>query len=370
MSLTAIAIEFSDDPTAYYAAIRKFVGPNGVVWDGSVAAWIVSRYDDCSRLLLSGDVCRKRIELPRTRNADLVACAEKILNRQLIFNPDVRSTRNYWLARATSVSEEQLRNIAESVLAHRNVTDLYSSVLQIFASRVAAACVGLSESDRSELYPLISGCVRLFDGKLRSESDFDSAMFAVVSLYDRLGILFKNEATASSDPQWLANLQLTLVAAHESTAYLLATVFLQGLAAVPAPVAKLAAESIRFDSPVQMIGRVTARKIHIGGILLPAGARVFLHVGAANRDPSVFEDADQFVPYRVGLKPLSFGLGDGQCLGRSLAMRSAQAFLSVLKTRGEWITIQNGMRRASGISGRGFSVLPGTVVQLKDLDHA
>ncbi|WP_176928884.1 cytochrome P450 [Paraburkholderia lycopersici] len=356
-----------DDPSAYYAAIREFVGPNGVVWDETVGAWIVSGYEVCSRLLLSEDLCRKSVKLPRTKNADLVTCAENILNRQLIFNAGSRSTRSYWYARATGLSEEQLHNIAESVLSCGNPADLYSSVLQPFASKVAAECIGLTETDRVDLYPLISGCVRFFDGKLRSESDFESSMFAIVSLYDRLGMLFKKEVAASPDPQWLANLQFTLVAAHESTAYLLATIFLQGVSVAPVPVAKLAAESIRFDSPVQIIGRITAREIRIGDTWLPAGERIFLHVGAANRDRSVFNDADEFLPYRIGAKPLSFGLGDGQCLGRGLAMRSAQAFLNALKSRNEWIAINGSTPRTIGISGRGFAVLPGRIVPMRDL---
>lgn len=54
------------------------------------------------------------------------------------------------------------------------------------------------------------------------------------------------------------------------------------------------AETLRLNSPVQLIPRQLSEDVSVGGIRLPAGARVFCMPGAANRDPSVFRDPARF----------------------------------------------------------------------------
>lgn len=371
MSLADIVVTHRDNIVAYYEAIHEYVGPEGVAWDPSIGAWIVSKYALCSELLESRKLQRQRIDLPRGRNPDLVECAEGILKRQLMFNTESQLRRDYWQRRATAVGDEHLRQIAETTLDSVTGTDLYADVLQPFASRIAAACVDLDEEYRSALYPLINGCVRFLDGKLRSERDFDLSMLSIVMLYDRLGTLYRTSDAGSKDAQWLADLMLTLVAGHESTAYLLGTVFLQEkFPNASATISKLIIESIRFDSPVQMIGRKTLVDTQVGGVVIPADSRIFIHIGAANRDLSAFEHAHRFIPTRRGPPLLSFGLGEGQCLGRSLAIRSAHVFLTVLRSRRQWFAIGANVHRTTGISGRGFESLPARLVAIAESDLA
>jgi cytochrome P450 len=52
---------------------------------------------------------------------------------------------------------------------------------------------------------------------------------------------------------------------------------------------------------------------------LPAGALVTLCIGAANRDPAVYENPEQLDLRRTGNKHLAFGFGVHQCAGLSLA---------------------------------------------------
>ncbi len=369
MSLADIVLTHRDNVVAYYEAIHEYVGPEGVAWDPSIGAWIVSKYALCSELLESKQLQCQRIDLPRGRNPDLVECAEGILNRQLMFNAESRVQRDYWQRRATAVGDERLREIAETTLDSAIGTDLYADILQPFASRIAAACVDLDEGYRCKLYPLINGCVRFLDGKLRNERDFDLSMISIVMLYDQLGTLYRTSDRGSKDPQWLADLMLTLVAGHESTAYLLGTVFLQEKfphASVSMP--KLLMESIRFDSPVQLIGRKTLVDTQVGSVVIPAESRIFIHIGAANRDLSAFEHAHEFIPTRRGPPLLSFGLGEGQCLGRSLAIRSAHVFLTVLRSRRQWFAIGTNVHRTTGIAGRGFHSLPARLVAIGESD--
>jgi cytochrome P450 len=75
---------------------------------------------------------------------------------------------------------------------------------------------------------------------------------------------------------------------------------------------------------------VTTRPVRIGGTLIPAGARVVLLTGAANRDPEVFPDPDTFRLDRHPNRHLTFGHGIHFCLGAHLARVEFAAVLDGL----------------------------------------
>jgi cytochrome P450 len=78
-------------------------------------------------------------------------------------------------------------------------------------------------------------------------------------------------------------------------------------------------ELLRWDSPVQVDGRVTFEDVDVGGMPIAAGEQFVTLLGAANRDPRVFDDPDRFDVGRVGQAPMSFGAGIHYCLGAALA---------------------------------------------------
>ncbi|MFI0924724.1 cytochrome P450 [Streptomyces sp. NPDC021012] len=78
-------------------------------------------------------------------------------------------------------------------------------------------------------------------------------------------------------------------------------------------------EALRLWTPVDHGTRVTTRPVVLSGTGIPAGARVVLPTGAADRDPEVFPGPDAFRPDRGGNRHLSFGHGIHFCLGAHLA---------------------------------------------------
>ncbi|MFE9354877.1 cytochrome P450 [Streptomyces olivaceoviridis] len=68
-------------------------------------------------------------------------------------------------------------------------------------------------------------------------------------------------------------------------------------------------ETLRLWTPVDHGTRVTTRAVPLGGTEIPAGARVVLLTGAANRDPQVFPDPDTFRLDRGVNRHLTFGHG-------------------------------------------------------------
>ncbi|GAA1933729.1 cytochrome P450 [Marmoricola bigeumensis] len=93
-------------------------------------------------------------------------------------------------------------------------------------------------------------------------------------------------------------------------------------------------ETLRFDSSVVAWRRKTLREVRIAGVKVPAGAQVLMLLGAANRDPEVFEDPEAFHLHRENAGDhLSFGHGIHFCLGSALARLEARVVLRVLAAR-------------------------------------
>jgi cytochrome P450 len=92
-------------------------------------------------------------------------------------------------------------------------------------------------------------------------------------------------------------------------------------------------ESLRFDSPVQILNRWTTQETTLGGHTLPAGANVAVAYAAGNRDPAVFARPDDFIADRPENRHLAFGLGIHFCLGAPLARMEAAVVMEELLHR-------------------------------------
>lgn len=78
-------------------------------------------------------------------------------------------------------------------------------------------------------------------------------------------------------------------------------------------------ECLRFESSNQLGNRRALSAATVGGVVLDAGALVTLCIGAANRDPAVYDQPEVLNLRREGNKHLAFGFGIHQCAGLSLA---------------------------------------------------
>jgi cytochrome P450/ferredoxin-NADP reductase len=86
-------------------------------------------------------------------------------------------------------------------------------------------------------------------------------------------------------------------------------------------------EALRWATPLQLTARTTARSVTLHGVTIPAGGRVVLVTGAANRDPRRFPDADRFDITRGRGRHIGFGEGVHGCLGAPLARLEARIAL-------------------------------------------
>jgi hypothetical protein len=96
-------------------------------------------------------------------------------------------------------------------------------------------------------------------------------------------------------------------------------------------------ETVRFDCPVQNLGRHTTRDVELHGTTIPKDSRVIVSYGAANRDPEAFEAPNEFRPERSEKKHMGFGQGVHFCLGAGLARLEGRIALNALLDRFETI---------------------------------
>jgi hypothetical protein len=91
-------------------------------------------------------------------------------------------------------------------------------------------------------------------------------------------------------------------------------------------------EILRFESPVQVVTRTVAEPVELSGVVLEPADIVVSLLGAANRDPAMFENPDRFDITRKDLRTLSFGGGIHFCLGVQLArIEAAVLFETILR---------------------------------------
>jgi pimeloyl-[acyl-carrier protein] synthase len=92
-------------------------------------------------------------------------------------------------------------------------------------------------------------------------------------------------------------------------------------------------ELVRLAAPIPFAARVTKEAAELRGCVLPAASRVLLVIAAANRDPDVFTDPDEFDLNRRDSKHLGFGAGPHLCLGAPLVRRAGGILLGELARR-------------------------------------
>jgi len=121
-------------------------------------------------------------------------------------------------------------------------------------------------------------------------------------------------------------------------------------------------EVLRYESPVQVTGRMAVRDTEVAGVRVAAGQHVTTLLAAANRDPAVFADPQRFDVTRPDAREhLSFSAGRHFCLGAALARLEGEVGLRALFDRCPELALAPGAVRRPTRVLRGWEHLPVTV---------
>ena len=170
-----------------------------------------------------------------------------------------------------------------------------------------------------------------------------------------------------TEKELLHNCIFLLNAGHETTTNLIGN----GLVALsnhagektrlietPALIKTAVEEMLRFDSALQLFERTATADLEVADVVVPAGEKVAVLLGAANRDPTVFEDADALDVARDPNPHLAFGVGVHFCLGAPLARVELAESLRLLVTAYPRLQLSGRPRRRPTFVLRGYHSVP------------
>jgi pimeloyl-[acyl-carrier protein] synthase len=263
-------------------------------------------------------------------------------------------------ARLRPFVEGVARRLLEGLDESRSV-DLLRGYAHEVPSLVISELLGVPVDDRDELTTLSERVSRLL-GTGNDEAELANAISAAEDMHRTLRGLLKERSQEPEDDllsallaakdgtdrlseSELLSLAATLYSAgHRTTRDL----FSNGLTALlperellaairegTLPTEAIVEEFLRYETPTHMVARMLERPFELGGQKISPGEPISVLLAAANRDPSVYSEADRFDPWRWTRSrdlppPLSFALGAHFCLGASLARLEVGVMLDVL----------------------------------------
>lgn len=180
-------------------------------------------------------------------------------------------------------------------------------------------------------------------------------------------LMADNEGEALSDTELLQNCIFILNAGHETTTNLIGNALNElidwpeekrRLQEQPELIDTAVDEFLRFQSPNQLGNRMSTEAVEFDGETIPAGTRIHLCIGAANRDPRQFPDPDRLDLGRKPNRHLAFAQGPHLCAGFSLARMEGRIAVSRFLKRFPDYWRNGAAERTGRLRFRGFSRLP------------
>jgi cytochrome P450 len=372
------------DPFVRYAQAHV-LGPVSALTGG---AFLVCGYAAADQVLRDPGFGMAGPGQPPAADDVLGSLGRSILRADPPDHPRMRSLiSRVFTPRRVSALRPEIERIVDDLLDRLNAGDALVDFMDAFAYRlpvtVICALLGVDAADSARFRPLAADLTEV----LELSTGGERAAVAANELADHLTPLIERRRRRPeddlisalvavrdgddgrlSDTELLANLILLLVAGFETTTNLLGNglaLMLQrphlqaAIRAGDLPVEGFVEEVLRYDSPVQAVLRhAHADGLTVAGVPIPAGSRVILLVGAANRDPARYNDPGLFDPFRTDIRPLSFGAGPHVCIGNSLARTEASVAFSRLLDRFPAMNPAGPPTRRDRLVLRGYQTLP------------
>jgi cytochrome P450 len=364
-----LAPEFIRDPYPHFERLRA-TDPMHLT---PLGMFVASRYAEASLVLRD-----KRF------GKDFVERTKRRYGPQIMEEPVFRSM-SHWMLQQDPPDHTRLRGLVVKAFTARRLENLRPRIQQIvdetldrlvpqghmdliedFAFRLPVTIIcdmlGIPEEHREVFYTSSRDGGRLLDPVPLSRAEIEQAnagnLMAQMYFQQLFELRRRNpgddlttqlvhaeeDGSKLSNEELTANIILLFGAGHETTVNLIGNGLLALhrypdqlalLKANPGLITNAIEEFLRYDSSVQLTGRVALEDIDdLGGKKIPKGESVLCLLGSANRDPAVYPDRpDRLDITRPNVRPLSFGGGIHHCLGAQLARIEAEVAIATLLRR-------------------------------------
>jgi cytochrome P450 len=388
--LTRPPADFIDDPYPYYALLRDH-DPAHALEGGGV---LLTRYEDALSVYRDARASSdKTIEFrPKFGASPLY----EHHTTSLVFNDPPLHTRVRRLImgalnqRAIARMEHDVTRLVDGLLgeiAQTRETDL----IDAFAARIPVEVIGnLLEVPHAERGPLRAWSLailsalepapgsEILDRGNRAVSDFLQYLRLLVAdrrkrpgnpESDVLTRLIQGERDGErlSEKELYHNCIFMLNAGHETTTNLIGNGMwlllnhpdqMARLRGQPALVNSAIEEMLRYEGPIQLNNRRLVAPLDLAGKALAVGTFITIAIGAANRDPAQFPEAERFDVGRNPNRHVAFGQGAHACAGMNVARMEARIAFTRLLARFPVIEPAGDPVRDRRIRFRGFRSLP------------
>jgi cytochrome P450 len=380
------------NPNPLYHRIRT---QEPVRWDSFLRAWIVTSYDEVVKVIrvLSAKRTPSREGLRETGMEHLSPITSMMEKMMLLSDPPYH-TRVRTLISSTFTADkvatmaERIRQIARSLLARAaraGELDVVADYADPLPGMVMAALFGVPEQDYFRLSVWAADLAETFGNftqhpartpeVLRSCEEMSAYFREATSRCPHIreqSLLHALTTTAVdgdalTEDEVVANVAGMLVGGQESSTSLIGTALVslfdnpeqlellrRDQSAFPSAIEEL----FRFNSPVQVTGRLAIDSFELGGKEIFAGQPVLAVLGAANCDPTRFPDPDRLDLTRADNRHVAFGWGPHFCVGAALARLEMRIALECLLDLPNLHIKREGMRWRSHLVFRGLEVLP------------
>ena len=344
------------NPFALYDRLRE---EDPIHWSPAMKSWVITRYRDVQDLLVGDAVSVNRLvkfyeALPGEQAAKLGEIVH-YLNRWVAFRDPPEHTRMRRVMRHafTAQAVEAMRPQIEAIVDHlidrlaakpAGPLDLTRDYAVLVPAFVIMDLLGVPRDMLDNVKRWSDDMATFISGSRNVGDKYDRAADGCrqMAAYFRELIEARDDGDKLSHEELIATCILVLFGGHETTTNLIGDAVL-ALLKHPDQMARLQAqpglidgaieEVMRWDGPTNAVVRVMARDYEIGGKVLKEGARVFLMLNSANRDPRVFPDPDRFDITRAPNRHMTFGQGIHICLGAKLAREEGRIAVRELVCR-------------------------------------
>lgn len=346
-NLDIATLEFSQNPYKAYEELRK---TGNVHYLKQNNTWLIIGYNEIIDILSNSTIYSSEGDAPfdpillncdppvHTQNRKIIGGDKSLFSQNRIANLEIKN-----------------RQICKQIvgsLIHKEGFDILKDFCLPFSTFVVLGLLGIDTDKNEALRKWSNEAVSskaIFDTNYAIEKweELKPTVEEWIQIAIEKGeseglseIIFHKDLNNNFSKETILNLtKVLLLGGNETTPNLISSALLivfntpslfKEIKENPYLIPHLINETLRLEAPTQIIPRTNKIEVTIGSVIIPANSSISLALGAANRDPDIFESPNEFILDRKKGKILSFGYGPHYCIGAHLAKQEAQIALEEL----------------------------------------